>query len=104
MIAQGKRVTLRCGPEGAPNFCFGVYTDDGECLAFVQSDWDYPGLAQSLGWSVTDVAVEADPTCEHDGTDGTVRCEGCGADAGVFLSAAYDWLHARDGHTLEYVT
>lgn len=47
----------------------------------VQTDWDYPGLAMTFGWS----------PC-HGETDGTVKCPVCGmsadtliADAGIYL-------------------
>ena len=93
------KLTLRCGPEGSPNFCFGLYTDAGECETFVQTDWDYAGLASRLGWAVSEVKGP-DPECEHDGTDGTVPC-GCGLWAGDFLAAAYDWLAVRDGPEFE---
>jgi hypothetical protein len=55
-MVDTRKVRLVCGPEGAPNFCFGLYdvaTD--ECVTFVQSDWDYAGLASRFGWTPAEV-------------------------------------------------
>lgn len=66
------RVILEQAPEGSPNFCFGIYATryqdgykPGQCVLFVQSDWDWAGLASSLGWC----------PCECGLTDGTVDCK-----------------------------
>ena len=83
-------VRLEQGPEGSPNFCFGLYnSDDGECLAFVQSDWDWAGLASSLGWC----------PCECGRTDGTVKC--AHRTVSEMLSEAFDYLAERDGHEFD---
>jgi hypothetical protein len=83
-------VKLLQGPEGSPNFCFGLYdVATGECREFVQSDWDFAGVASSLGW-------EACP-CER--TDGTVPCPH--RTVSVMLSEAFDYLAARDGEVFE---
>jgi hypothetical protein len=76
-----ERVVLVCGPEGSPNFCFGLYRVDEPhgCLEFVQSDWDYPGLASRLGWG---------PGTEPEDVD-------------AHLAEAYDWLVAHDGEEFE---
>lgn len=70
---------LEQGPEGSPNFCFGLYdVETGECLEFVQSDWDYPGLADRLGWP------------------------GCASDAiGERLTAAFDFLAEHAGEEFD---
>ena len=83
------KVTLQQGPEGAPNFCFGLY-DDGRCVQFIQSDWDYAGLASSLGWV----------PCECGRTDGTVDCEH--KKVSEMLSSAFDYLAERDGDEFEF--
>jgi hypothetical protein len=83
----------------------GGYIVRGE---FTQTDWHFPGLAQSLGWSLTRVQKGRDgrlrllkrrPThgtfCPHDSTDGTVTCRGCGLTAGEFIYAASDFLDSR---------
>lgn len=93
-------LTLRQGPEGSPNFCFGLYSSTGDCVEFVQPDWDYPRLAGRLGWAVSQVKGP-DPECEHEATDGTVWCPGCGLQAGDFLAAAFDWLAANADETFE---
>ncbi len=101
------KVRLVQGPEGAPSFCFGLYVvngrppghkrrDDesgykrGECVLFVQSDWDYASLACSLGWS----------PCECGRSDGTVNCEHW--TASEMLADAFDFLSEYDGECFEY--
>jgi hypothetical protein len=113
------RATLFQGPEGSPNFCFGVYRSlnqarleakehgvpnamrksDAElreegfdtCLEFVQSDWDYAPLASRLGWV----------PCECGCTDGTVDCKH--KTASTMLGEAFDYLSARDGELFDCV-
>lgn len=102
---------LHCGGthNDAPNFCFELEDlATGRSLVFVQTDWDYPGLARHLGWDMRklqcsksrrrDRGVEG--KCDHDGTDGTVECE-CGLTPGEFISAAYDWLSEHDNEEFE---
>jgi hypothetical protein len=84
------QVILDQGPEGAPNFCFGLYAaDSGECVEFVQSDWDYAGLASILGWC----------PCECGHTDGTVSC--AHRSVSEMLSEAFDFLAERDGEAFD---
>ena len=79
------KVQLRQGPEGSPNFCFGLYAiDSGKCLEFIQSDWDWAGLASSLGWC----------PCKCGDTDGTVDCDH--RKKSEMLSEAFDFLAQRD--------
>lgn len=115
----------------SPNFCFQLLSGDRRyrsenrhVLCFVQNDWDYPGLATICGWSLKDLQIcrnckkpitfrknqtevkceECDHKnvlCEHGGTDGTVYCRECGATAGAFMSAAYDFLSENDGKRVE---
>lgn len=81
------------------------YNDKDTVL--IQSDWDFPGVAQSCGWSLRNVQAEYPPAeqeallCDHDGTDGTVKCPECGLTAGDFIGAAYDWLREHDGEEFE---
>lgn len=85
------KARLQQGPEGSPNFCFGLYdVDSNECLEFVQSDWDYAPLASRFGWV----------PCECGATDGTVRCQH--KSVGQMLSDAFDFLAERDGEELEW--
>jgi len=48
--------------------------------ALVQTDWNYPGVAQRMGWA----------PC-HEETDGTVDCH-CGNTAATLISQAYDFI------------
>jgi hypothetical protein len=84
------KITLVQAPEGAPNFCFGLYSEGRECLQFVQSDWDWAGLASSLGWC----------PCQCGATDGTVDCTH--RTVSEMLSEAFDYLSEHDGETFEY--
>lgn len=78
-----------------------IVNDDGRTL-LIQTDWDYPGVAQTFGWTLREVQklqddYEETPICEHDSTDGTVDCKQCGCTASDFISAARDWLVDNDG-------
>jgi len=124
------KVLLSCGKD-SPNFCFTLTdTETNEDIQFVQTDWEYPSLATSLGWSLQDLQLcrkcrkslpepedefedediqcencrrkKGNTPCEHDTTDGTVTCKECGATASEFIAAAYDWLYENDGKTFEY--
>lgn len=71
--------------------------------ALVQSDWDYPGAARSVGWSLCRVQHGNGRTrflsrrstsataCRHLGTDGTIDCQ-CGVTAVEFIRAAAEYL------------
>lgn len=75
----------------------------------VQTDWEYPATAGSLGWSLSQ--VQRDPKtgetlhfkrrpsrgryCDHGGTDGTVKCPACGVTASEFIGAAAQYLDDR---------
>jgi hypothetical protein len=65
--------------------------DENDRSILVQSDWDYPGLANSFGWSPS-MAGRQDCPDGCRGTDGTVKCPDCGTDAGVYIAAAADYL------------
>jgi hypothetical protein len=104
-----------------------VDSETGQTM-LIQTDWDYPGVAGSFGWSVqcvqrcpacgsldceyntdlgvvycqnTDCRVIESKACPHDGTDGTVDCADCGITAGEFIMAAGEWLENNDGTTAE---
>ena len=51
----------------------------------VQTDWDFPGVAQTFGWS----------PCRCGATDGTVDCDHKTADD--MIADARDFLHERAG-------
>lgn len=76
---------------------FLIVPDDGDpyddsSTVLVQTDWDYPGVAQSMSWDMR----SAD--CEHSFTDGTVKCEQCGKEPSEFISEAIDYIreHAEE--------
>lgn len=82
-------LTLIQSPEGAPNSCFGLYDEQGECRQFVQSDWDYAGISSSLGWV----------PCKCGETDGTVNCKH--RTVSQMLSDAWEFLAERDGESFD---
>lgn len=71
----------------------------------VQCDWDYPAEACAIGWNLTRVqwrygevihlARRSDIGCDHNGTDGTVKCPHCGIPAIKFIQFAAEYLDAR---------
>ena len=76
---------------------------DDETTTLIQSDWDYPGVAQAMGWSIHDYQRDLPNfvgECEHSG-DGTVTCDECGATAGEFISAAFDYILAHECEEFE---
>jgi hypothetical protein len=78
--------------------------EDPETI-LVQTDWDLPGIASSFGWSLTSVQVpgrkRGPKRCDHRSTDGTITCKECGADAGMFIDAAREWIDSHDGKTAQ---
>ena len=103
-----------------------IVADDGRSI-LVQTDWDYPSVARTFGWTTErvqrcpecgivhlapeDICSRGYPVeficpecrqrrineCPHDTTDGSVDCE-CGMPASEFITAAGEWL--RDNHGL----
>lgn len=64
----------------------------------VQTDWEYPALAQSFGWSLQRVQKQGHKRknqCEHAYTDGTVDCKDCGTTASEFISAASEFIDSK---------
>lgn len=107
-------------PDNAPNYSFAVQQVDGNGNVFIQTDWEYPGIAATFGWSPSqckpndlDEDELADMTpeqqswhhkqcrCEHKGTDGTVDCKDCGLEATDFIASAYDFLQENEGKIVE---
>lgn len=50
------KITLDSNPEDAP-CCLKIVAEDGRDL-LVQTDWEWPGVASSFGWSVADCKPE----------------------------------------------
>jgi hypothetical protein len=44
-------------PDNAPNFCFEIANQADGRSVFIQSDWDYPGVARSFGWPGEDSQI-----------------------------------------------
>lgn len=87
---SGRICRLVQGPEGSPNFCFGLHDAfTGEGILFVQTDWDYPSLASLFGYV----------PCECGHTDGTVDCKH--KTASEMIAAAFDWLERHEGELVE---
>ena len=67
--------------------------ETGHDGAFIQTDWDFPSLAKTLGWNMARTSK-----CDHSSTDGTITCE-CGKTASYFIEKAQDWLYRHNGDT-----
>jgi hypothetical protein len=67
---------------------FVLCADDGRELV-IQTDWDYPGVASTFGWS----------PCPCDQTDGTVDCDH--RSASEMIAEAYDFLTEHVGDEVE---
>lgn len=85
--------------------CVGkIMADDGQTL-LIQTDWDYPGVASTFGWSTRSTQVNRntvdDPICTHNGTDGTVDCPECGCTVSDFIEDARNYLEDNDGVSVE---
>lgn len=98
------KITLEQGDFGT----YLIVAEDGRDL-LVQIDYDFPGLAQTFGWDISKVQraeMEEEsqqcgiPLCNHEGTDGTVKCS-CGLTASDFIAAASEWLDDNIGAEAE---
>lgn len=82
---------------GAPGFIL-IHEDSRELL--IDTDWDYPGVASAFGWSPVCAQVIEKGTCNHSSTDGTVKCQECGAGPSLFIDSAHAFLNeASDNGT-----
>jgi hypothetical protein len=81
---------------------YGSFICRGE---LIQTDYEFPSLAESLGWSLRrlqkrsngeTVILQRQPAsgrgCDHRSTDGTVTCRECGVTASEFITAAGRFL------------
>jgi len=76
--------------------------DDPESSLYVSTDYDYPGVASTFGWSVREVPGTIGRfTCTHDGTDGTIDCPACGITASRFIAEARSYLDEHIGATAD---
>jgi len=76
-----------------------IVAEDGRTV-LVQTDWDWPGVASTFGWSIRNLVPDGQ-ACDHNGTDGTVDCPECGITAADFISAAGEWLRDNNGATAD---
>jgi hypothetical protein len=87
-------------------YCIGIIRngENKRQTRLIQLDWDAPGVASSFGWNIQDVQThspddyESDAEfeaakCDHDGTDGTIKCPKCGLEPGAFISSACEYLN-----------
>jgi hypothetical protein len=65
--------------------------ETGNESVLFQTDWDFPSLAESLGWNIRTAHKRG---CVGQ-IDGTVTCVHCGRTAGHFIAAAQEWLDKR---------
>lgn len=77
-----------------------IVTEDDRTL-LIQSDWDFPGVASTFGWSCRRVQIRPGFDCDHRGTDGTVTCPDCYVSAARFIEDARVWLEEHDGATAD---
>lgn len=73
---------------------FLIVSDDGPAK-LIQSDYEFPALAQAFGLS-----LKSD-MCDHKQTDGTIDCPDCGALASEFISLSFDYLYSIIGATID---
>jgi hypothetical protein len=75
--------------------------ESGETV-LIQTDYDYPGVAETFGWSLRDVQHDDNELpCRHQHTDGTIDCPNCGIRAGAFIHSAQEYLDDHIGDEAE---
>lgn len=96
-------IKLVANPPGAPGCVLLRSREKGGYVyeLLIQTDWDWPGVASSFGWSISKVKCPYMPDCEHEGTDGTVKCKRCKTQPVVFIQAAREWIDEHDGKVVE---
>ena len=80
--------------EGGFGWDYVIQHDDGRDL-LVQSDWEYPGIAMTFGWSPCTRCRRA---CRG-ASDGTIDCPRC--TASQHIAKAQTWLDAHIGARVE---
>ncbi len=112
-------ITLEANPSDAPG-CVKIIADNGEDR-LIQTDWDWPGIANTFGFSLASIQKCPDcgkvstglrnqvvrycrncehnvgHVCSHHESDGTVDCKACGVLASDFITAARQWIDDNDG-------
>lgn len=117
------KITLESNPSDAP-CCVKIVAENGKDL-LIQTDWDFPGIASSFGFSLSSVQKcdkcgkistglhnqvvkyckhcqhNVGSVCSHEGTDGTIACEVCKVLASDFIQAAREYIDDNDGAEVE---
>ena len=78
--------------EPDPIGCAIVKAEDGQEL-FVQSDWDFAGIASTFEWPGC--------PCGSKATDGTIDCPDCGRPAHALITDAITWIDNHWGLSVE---
>ncbi len=83
---------MLCEPEGAPCCIAEIVSTDkqGDGL-LIQTDWDWPGVASTFGWSP---CTGCPASCEG-ATDGTIDCDRRIADD--MIRSARAWIEEHYG-------
>ena len=94
------KVRLDSNPSDAP-CCMKLIAEDGRDV-LISMDYELPALASNFGWSLSDVqSLTTFKGCDHDGTDGSVDCPGCGVMANDFIEDARAFLYENDGMEID---
>ncbi len=64
---------------------------DDQLTRLIQTDWDYPGVASSMGFQ----------PCECGASDGTVDCDTCERTTSEMISDAETFLRDHEGEEFE---
>ena len=75
-------------------------TRDERNTILVRTDWDWPGVADTFGWSCANLQHDG-RDCSHSGTDGTIDCRECGYTAGEFIASAGQYLDDHLGSVVD---
>jgi len=103
LLCKAKRkLSVLKDEKGKRHYLWDWNTRDDKTTMLVQTDWDYPGVARSFGWNaVAGNFKTGDEDCNHETTDGTVTCKGCGKTSTDFISEAADYLDAHLGMVID---
>ena len=98
-VSNSGKIYLDSNPDDAPG-CYKITDAEGHDV-LIQTDWDYPAVANTFGWNICYVQGDGDAECDHRCTDGTVDCPDCGVTASAFIEAARQFLDDNDGAEAE---